>query len=85
MSEHVDSTGDRRTVNNTMRHEYRVLSEDEKRRMAQIKGLGEDFLRLLHSIGGTPHQFDRQASRELALAQTKIEEAVFWAVKHVTR
>jgi hypothetical protein len=42
------------------------------------------FLALLHQAGGTdPHQ-GRMASRELSLAQTKIEEAVMWAVKHVT-
>lgn len=29
MSEFVDSKSDGRTVNNVMRHEYRVLSDDE--------------------------------------------------------
>jgi hypothetical protein len=72
----VDSTSDQRTVNNVMRHEYRVLSEDEKRQMKAIKDHGLAFIELVDGIG---------ASREMSLAKTKIEEAVMWAVKHVTR
>lgn len=71
----VDSASDQRTTNNVMRHEYRVLSEDEKAKMKAIKDAGADFLALVESCGG---------SRELALAKTKIEEAVMWAVKHIT-
>jgi hypothetical protein len=81
----VDSTSDARTVNNVMRHAYRVLSDDEKKSMQQLKDDGLKFVELLHQIGGTEPPRDRQASRELSLAQTKIEEAVMWAVKHVTR
>jgi hypothetical protein len=83
MPEHVDSTSDQRTVNNTMRHAYRVLSDAEKTQMAVIKDKGAEFLELLHIVGGNPG-VDRQVSRELSIAQTKIEEAVMWAVKHVT-
>ena len=32
----VDSASDARTVNNVMRHEYRVLSEDEKAQIAKM-------------------------------------------------
>lgn len=71
----VDSASDQRTANNVMRHEYRVLSDDEKAKMKAIKDAGADFLALVESCGG---------SRELALAKTKIEEAVMWAVKHIT-
>ena len=73
--EHVDSTADNRTVNNVMRHEYRVLSELEKNQMQDVKDLGFDFYNLIDSLG---------ASRETSLAKTKIEEAVMWAVKHIT-
>lgn len=76
MSDRVSSTSDDRTVNNVMRHEYRVLGDEEKAQMQAIKDAGADFHRLIMSLG---------ASRELSLAATKIEEAVFWAVKHVTR
>ena len=72
----VDSISDERTVNNVMRHTYRVLSDDEKRQMQNIKDAGFEFWNLIHSIG---------QSRELSLAKTKIEESVMWAVKHITQ
>lgn len=72
----VSSTSDERTVNNVMRHAYRVLSDEEKAQMQAIKDEGLAFHDLVESIGG---------SRELSLAKTKIEEAVMWAVKHITR
>ena len=71
----VDSTGDARTVNNVMRHEYRVLSAAEKHLMQSIKDKGRELHELIHNIG---------VSRELSLAKTKVEEAVMWAVKHLT-
>ena len=79
------STSDRREVNNIMRHEYRVLTDSEKHLMQKVKDHGLEFVEMLHGVGGTPTGSDRQATRELALAQTKIEEAVMWAVKHITR
>ena len=72
----VDSAGHARTVNNVLRHEYRVLTDVEKDQMRALKDKGEEFLRLLEILS---------PSREVALARTKIEEAVMWAVKHVTR
>ena len=74
--ETVDSTSDERTVNNTMRHQYRVLSDAEKEQMAAVKDMGQNFHDFVEGLG---------SSRELSLAKTKIEEAVMWAVKHVTR
>ena len=79
----VDSTADERVANNLMRHQYRVLDEAEKLQMQSLKDKGLDFVLLLHGIGKTDPN-GPQGSRELALAQTKIEEAVMWAVKHVT-
>lgn len=75
MADTVDSTSDARTVNNTMRHAYRVLSDDEKANMQAIKDRGLEFHDFLQSLG---------ASRELSIAKTKLEEVVMWAVKHVT-
>lgn len=72
----VESTSDERTVNNVMRHEYRVLTDLEKNNMKAIKDTGLDFHNLLDQIG---------QSRELSLAKTRIEEAVMWAVKHITK
>jgi hypothetical protein len=71
----VDSTSDARTVNNVMRHEYRVLTDAEKAHMQALKDKGLELHTLIASIG---------KSRELSLALTKTEEAVMWAVKHVT-
>lgn len=85
MTETVDSTSDERTVNNVMRHAYRVLSDDEKAQMLALKDAGLAYLDLLHQIGGTSPAGDRFASRELSIAATKTEEAVMWAVKHITR
>lgn len=76
MSECVDSKSDERTVNNVMRHEYRVLSQIEKNMMQAIKDKGLELHELIESIG---------QSRELSLAKTKTEEAVMWAVKHITQ
>jgi hypothetical protein len=81
----VDSNSDARTVNNTMRHKYRVLSDTEKVQMVGVKDRGLSFLEYLHSIGGTDANGDRFGSRELSLAATKMEEAVMWATKHITR
>ena len=75
-SAHVDSASDERVVNNVMRHEYRVLSADEKRNMQAVKDMGLQFHTMLTGIG---------ESRELSLAKTKIEEAVMWAVKGITK
>lgn len=75
-TETVAATSDDRTVNNVMRHAYRVLSDEEKAQMQAIKDKGLEFHDLVEGIG---------QSRELSLAKTKIEEAVMWAVKHITR
>jgi hypothetical protein len=72
----MNSTSDSRTTNNVMRHEYRVLSDAEKASMKAIKDKGAELLDLIEGQG---------ASRELSIARTKTEEAVMWAVKHVTK
>ncbi|MGJ3630201.1 Acb2/Tad1 domain-containing protein [Sphingomonas sp. MMS24-JH45] len=58
-----------------MRHTYRVLSDTEKAQMVALKDAGAEMLRLIGEAG---------SSRELSIARTKTEEAVMWAVKHVT-
>ena len=75
----VDSTSPKRTDDaisgNVMRHKYRVLSIEEQHHMRMVKDLGATFYDFVDKIGNT---------RELSLAKTKIEEAVMWAVKHIT-
>lgn len=72
---HVDSASDDRTANNAVRHTYRVLSDEEKAHMVALKDKGAELLNLIDGLGG---------SRELSIAKTKTEEAVMWAVKHIT-
>ncbi len=74
--ETVKSTSDERVVNNVMRHAYRVLTAEEKQQMQAIKDMGLQMFELFEVIGN---------SREMSLAKTKVEEAVMWAVKHLTK
>lgn len=71
----VHSASDDRTANNAVRHTYRVLTEEEKAQMVALKDLGAAFIAKCGEIG---------KSRELSLAITNAEQAVMWAVKHVT-
>lgn len=73
--QHFPSTDNARVANSPMRHAYRTLSDEEKSRMAAIKDKGDELLALISECG---------SSRELSIARTKTEEAVMWAVKHVT-
>lgn len=72
----VDSASDQRTVNNVMRHAYRVLTDEEKAAMQKLKDDGLALHTYFESLG---------QSRELSIAKTKLEESVMWAVKHLTR
>lgn len=81
----VDSASDERVVNNVMRHEYKVLSDKEKVFMKTIKDLGLEFHNYLSFVAVDTANGNTPGSRELSLAKTKIEEAVMWAVKHITR
>lgn len=75
MTKHVDSASDDRTANNAVRHQYRVLTDQEKQQMVELKDLGAAFLAKCDEVG---------SSREMSLAKTNAEQAVMWAVKHVT-
>ena len=75
----IESTSAERTQDaisgNIMRHKYRVLTDTEKVHMQTVKDKGLEFFAYVDSVG---------SSREISLAKTKIEEAVMWAVKHIT-
>lgn len=58
-----------------MRQTYRKLTDTEVRQIREVKELGARFHAYLNGLG---------ASRELSLAQTRIEEAVMWATKHLS-
>lgn len=72
----VSSETDERVVNNAVRHQYRVLTEDEKASMVKIKDIGLEFINVVKSM---------ESSRENSIAITKMEEAVMWAVKSITK
>jgi hypothetical protein len=72
-----DSTSDDRIVNNTLRHRYRVLTDHEKQSVQSIKDRGLEMMATVETC--VP------VGREASLAKTKIEEAVMWACKGVTR
>ena len=72
----IDSTSDERTANNTVRHQYRTLTDDEHAHVEDLKDLGQAFIDKCNEIG---------KSREMALAITNAEQAVMWAVKSVTK
>lgn len=93
MSTVVPSTSDGRTVNNTLRHTYRVLTDEEKAQMQAIKDKGAEFLALIDGLRTEPEpagSFDGVPvslavfDRELYIASERVEEAVMWAVKHIT-
>ena len=71
----IASESDARTANNAVRHTYRVLSDAEKATMVELKDIGAAFIAKCNAIG---------KSRELSLAVTNAEQAVMWAVKHIT-
>ena len=60
---------------NVMRSTYRELTDEEKETVKALKAHGEDFVAACNVLG---------KSRELSLAITNVEQAVMWAVKHVT-
>jgi len=72
---HLDSASDDRTANNAVRHTYRVLSDAEKQHMVELKDIGAAFIAKCNEVG---------KSRAMSLAVTNAEQAVMWAVKHVT-
>lgn len=76
MSEFVDSESDERIRNNALRHQYRVLNDSEKETMVRIKDVGEQLLKDIDAF--------IPAGRCAALAKTKVEEAVMWAIKGLT-
>ncbi len=77
MSDDVfNSTDDKRVHNNLFRHQYRQLDGNEKMQMQAVKDQALSLHVTMTSIGD---------SREMSLAKTRLEEAVMWCVKHITR
>jgi RecB family exonuclease len=64
------------TTEDVMRRVGRQLTATEQAALDEIKKLGNELHAILHTLG---------TSREVSLAKTKLEEAVMWASKHITR
>jgi len=75
----ISSTDAARTVNNVVRHEYRVLNDAEKAGIGWLKDTGAALVVFCEGI-----KDNGISPREMSLAITKIEEAVMWAVKGIT-
>ena len=73
----IDSSSDERIVNNDVRHQYRVLTDEERAAMVSLKDWGAGFIRDIRD--------KVPMGREASLAVTKVEEAVMWAVKGLTK
>ena len=95
-NKHVDGTSDERVVNNTLGHQYRVLTDAEKALVNEVKTKGDEFLDLLHKVGKTgPYTEnlvdavaadpERFGSANLTLSFRHVEDAVYRAVKHITK
>ncbi len=56
----------------------RELSEEDKANIQTIKVLGNHLYKFINNL-------DLEDYREISLANTKLEEAVMWAVKGITK
>lgn len=64
---------------------YRALSESEKDLHDEVKTAATKLETLFGHIVAARHNAQREARpREAALAMTKLEEAVMWAIKGLT-
>jgi hypothetical protein len=54
---------------------YRVLNDSDQQKMYEIKQEGQHLIDLIDSLGN---------SKEIERAKARVEEAVMWAVKHIT-
>ena len=86
MKQHVESTGDDRTKNNAVRHQYRVLSDAEKAMMQEIKDRGAELIEAICQIEQHPVPSDAMPlpDRNLELARQHIEDGIMRAVRHIT-
>ena len=80
--EQYASTDDKRTeVGNATRHTYRALTDHEKAVMSAIKTDGQNLIDTFETLRKTTPN----SARQYSIAITKMEEAVMWAVKGLTK
>lgn len=61
----VESASGARTVNNAVRHQYRVLSDEEKAAMIAVKDKGAEFLALLDTLHTPPQPVSAEPGSSL--------------------
>ena len=66
-------------MSDTFRKTYRELTESEKKTVDLVKDLAEQ-LKGIFDEANNPN-----IGREIALANTKLEECIMWAVKGLTK
>ena len=76
------STDDKRTENNVVRHEYRLLSREEKADIKILKDMASDFIMTCRELQTNAKEQSRK--REFSLAITHMEDAVMRAVRGIT-
>jgi len=69
-------------MTNRFRKTYRELTADEKNAIQEIKSAAELLERSINL--GYPEPLTPAKARQKALAVTKLEESVMWAVKGIT-
>lgn len=69
-------------VVNVFRPEYRELSLEESDLVSRIKDKAQELYFLIES---SIQESPSPKGREIALAKTKLEESVMWAVKGITK
>ncbi len=68
--------------NSIFRPKYRELSEAEKLKVDMVKVKAERLLEVIQD--NTIRPFGPEEARAVAIAKTKLEEVVMWAVKGIT-
>lgn len=58
---------------------HRILNESEKMTMSSVKDHGERFMEVLIVLE------NKNPTLEIQQAKFRLQEAIMWAVKHVTR
>lgn len=87
MVKHIDSTSDERTKNNAARHQYRILSDEEKTDMQEVKDLAlaleVKIDSLMHKLNGREGHVGNQFE-SYQVAKRRAKEASMWAVRGLT-
>ncbi|MFT3671286.1 hypothetical protein [Aestuariivirga sp.] len=68
-------------MTDVMRKTHKVLSQQDADLVNSLKTCGENFIEALNIAGPA----FPESGREFSIAKTKMEEAVMWAVKGVTK